>query len=59
LSWLRKALVHLALSRSTETLLKESGGEPRTVRGMTLDPRLQYLEAQSRLRAVPWDQQTP
>ena len=59
MSWLRKALVHLALSRSTETLLKESGGEPRTVRGMTLDPRLQYLEAQSRLRAVPWDQQTP
>jgi acetyl esterase/lipase len=59
LSWLRKALVHLALSRSTESLLKESGGEPRTVRGMTLDPRLQFLEAQSRLRAVPWDQQSP
>jgi acetyl esterase len=59
LSWLRKALVHLALSRSTESLLKESGGEPRTVRGMTLDPRLQFLEAQSRLRAIPWDQQSP
>jgi acetyl esterase len=59
LSWLRKALVHLALSRSSESLLKESGGEPRTVRGMTLDPRLQFLEAQSRLRALPWDQQSP
>jgi len=59
LSWLRKALVHLALSRSAETLLKASGGAPRTVRGMTLDPRLQFLEAQARLRAVPWDQQTP
>ncbi len=59
MSWLRKALVHLALSRSTESLLKASGGEPRTVRGMTLDPRLQFLEAQSRLRAIPWEQQTP
>jgi acetyl esterase/lipase len=59
LSWLRKALVHLALSRSTESLLKASGGAPRTVRGMTLDPRLQFLEAQSRERAIPWEQQTP
>ncbi len=59
MSWLRKALVHLALSRSTESLLKESGGEARVVRGMTLDPRLQFLEAQSRARAIPWDQQTP
>ncbi len=59
MSWLRKALVHLALSRSTESLLKDSGGEPRTVRGMTLDPRLQFLESQSRARAIPWDQQTP
>jgi acetyl esterase/lipase len=56
LSWLRKALVHLALSRSDEALIKASGGEPRVVRGMTLDPRMQFLEAQARLRAVPWDQ---
>jgi len=55
LSWLRKALVHLALSRSNEALVKASGGEPRTVRGMTLDPRFQFLEAQARARAIPWD----
>jgi acetyl esterase len=59
LSWLRKALVHLALSRSPETLIKASGGQPRTVRGMTLDPRLQFLEAQARAQAPAWDQQTP
>lgn len=58
MSWLRKALVHLALSRSSETLIKASGGEPRTVRGMTLDPRFQFLEAQARQRAVPWDKMT-
>lgn len=58
MSWLRKALVHLALSRSDEALIKASGGEPRTVRGMTLDPRMQFLEAQSRQRAVPWDKMT-
>lgn len=59
MSWLRKALTQLALSRSSESLIKESGGAPRTVRGMTLDPRLQFIEAQSRARAIPWDQQTP
>ena len=58
MSWLRKALVHLALSRSDEALIKASGGSPRTVRGMTLDPRMQFLEAQSRQRAIPWDQMT-
>lgn len=58
MSWLRKALVHLALSRSDEALIKASGGEPRRVRGMTLDPRMQFLEAQARQRAVPWDQMT-
>jgi acetyl esterase/lipase len=55
-SWLRKALVHLALSRSDEALINASGGSPRTVRGMTLDPRMQFLEAQARQRAIPWDQ---
>ncbi len=58
MSWLRKALAHLALSRSNAALIKASGGAPRTVRGMTLDPRLQFLEAQTRLRAVPWEEQT-
>jgi len=59
LSFLRKALVHLALSRSDEALINASGGEPRVVRGMTLDPRFQFLEAQARARAVPWENQTP
>jgi len=58
LSWLRKALVHLALSRSDEALIKASGGKPRVVRGMTLDARMQFLEAQARQRAIPWDQMT-
>ncbi|MGE0740632.1 MAG: alpha/beta hydrolase [Hyphomonadaceae bacterium] len=58
MSWLRKALVHLALARSSDALIKASGGEPRTVRGMTLDPRMQFLEYQARQRAVPWDQQS-
>ncbi|MBI3438777.1 MAG: alpha/beta hydrolase [Proteobacteria bacterium] len=59
MSFLRKALVHLALSRSDEALIQASGGSPRTVRGMTLDPRFQFLEAQARARAVPWEQQSP
>ena len=25
---------------------------------MTLDPRMQFLEAQARQRAIPWDQMT-
>ncbi|MBC7767291.1 MAG: alpha/beta hydrolase [Phycisphaerales bacterium] len=58
MSWLRKALVHFALSRSNEALVKASGGEARTVRGMTLDPRFQFVEAQARQRAVSWDRMT-
>ena len=54
MSWLRKALVHLALSRSDAALIKASGGSPREVRGMQLDPRFQFLEDQSRKRAVDW-----
>lgn len=54
MSWLRKALVHLALSRSDAALIKASGGEPRVVRGMQLDPRFQFLEDQARRRAVDW-----
>lgn len=59
MSWLRKALVHLALSRSDAALIKASGGTPRTVRGMTLDARFQFLEANARKRALSWDQATP
>ncbi len=58
MSWLRKALVHLALSRSDAALIKASGGEPRVVRGMQLDPRFQFLEDQSRKRAVDWGAMT-
>lgn len=58
MSWLRKALVHLALSRSDAALIKASGGEPRTVRGMTLDPRIQFLEYQTRLKPVDWSAMT-
>lgn len=54
MSWLRKALVHLALSRSDAALIKASGGSPRTVRGMTLDPKMQFLEYQARLKPVDW-----
>ncbi|NJO35349.1 MAG: hypothetical protein HC869_21935 [Rhodospirillales bacterium] len=60
MSWLRKMLVHLALSRSDEALIKASWW--RTAHrgaGMTLDPRMQFLEAQARQRAIPWDAMTP
>jgi acetyl esterase/lipase len=56
--WLQKLLAQFALSRSSATLINESGGAPRTVRGMTLDPRLQFLEANSRKRALAWEDQT-
>ena len=58
MSWLRKALVHLALSRSDAALVKASGGEPRTVRGMTLDPKMQFLEYQARQKPVDWSTMT-
>ena len=53
MAWLRKMLVHLALARSADALVKASGGAPREVRGFALDPRMQFLEAQSRKRATP------
>jgi acetyl esterase/lipase len=59
MSWLRKALAHLALSRPDATLVRESGGAPRVVRGMTLDARMQFLEHNARKRALPWSQVTP
>jgi len=58
LSWLRKALVHLALSRSDAALIKASGGAPRIVRDMQLDPRFQFLEDQSRKRTIDWSTMT-
>lgn len=58
-SWLQKIIVQAALARSGETLVKASGGEPRTVRGMTLDPRFQFLEYQSRQRPINWAEVTP
>lgn len=58
MSWLRKALVHLALSRSDAALIKASGGEPRVVRGMQLDPRFQFIEYQARKRGADWDKIT-
>ncbi len=54
MSWLRKALVHLALARSDEALIKASGGKARIVRGMQLDPRFQFLEDNARKRSVDW-----
>lgn len=59
MSWLRRTLAQLALSRSEAALLKASGGEPRTVRGMTLDPRFQFIEATARQRPADWDAMTP
>lgn len=55
MSWLRKTLVHFALSRSDAALIDASGGEARVVRDMTLDPRMQFLEHQARQRGVDWD----
>lgn len=59
MTWLRKALAQLALSRSADALIKASGGAPRTVRGMTLDPRFQFLENNARQRVVDWSAMTP
>jgi len=58
-SWLRKMLAHLALLRPEADLIRASGGAPRMVRGMTLDPRFQFIEAQARKRPAQWDSITP
>lgn len=58
MAWLRKALIHLALARSPDALIKASGGEPRVVRGHQLDPRMQFLEARARERALPPEELT-
>ena len=59
MSWLRKALVQLALWRSDAALVKAAGGTARSVRGMTLDPRFQFIEAQARKRGVDWASMSP
>ncbi|MES1199202.1 MAG: alpha/beta hydrolase [Pseudomonadota bacterium] len=58
MAWLRRVLAHWALARSTTALIEASGGAPREVRGMTLDPRLQFIEARARERAIPWEEMT-
>jgi acetyl esterase/lipase len=58
-SWLRKMLAHMALARPDAELLKAAGGEPHSVRGMTLDPRFQFIEAQARKRPADWETVTP
>lgn len=55
MNWLRNTLVRLALARPDAALIKAAGGEPRTVRGMTLDARMQFLEAQARKRGARID----
>lgn len=57
--WLRKALAHLALARGDAALIKASGGAPREVRGMVLDPRYQYIENVARQRMPDWSTMTP
>lgn len=59
MSLLRKILAHLALMRSDEALIKASGGVARTVREMTLEPRLQYIEAKARARGTDWNTLSP
>lgn len=59
MSWLRKFITLMVLSQPEASLIKASGGEPRTVRGITLDPRFQFIEAQARKRPVNWVTMTP
>ncbi len=59
MAWWRKALDRLAMSQSSAALIKASGGEPRTVRGMTLDPRFQFMEARARRNARSLDDVPP
>ncbi|GAN00458.1 esterase/lipase [alpha proteobacterium U9-1i] len=59
MQWLRRFIARLALSRSDAALVRATGGTPRTVRGMTLDARFQFIEDQSRKRPVDWATVTP
>lgn len=53
--WLRRIVTQLALSRSDAALIKQAGGAPRQVRGFTLEPRVQAVEAMARKRRLPED----
>jgi len=50
---LMRWLVRGMLNRPDAALVKQSGGNTRTVAGRTLDPRFQFLEAQARKRPLP------
>lgn len=50
----------MALAHSDAELIAAAGGAPRVVRGWTLDPKIQFLEAQTRfLQAAAGDQGVP
>ncbi|MGE0044862.1 MAG: alpha/beta hydrolase [Hyphomonadaceae bacterium] len=51
--FLTKMLARAAINRSDEALIRASGGSPRVAGGRTLDPRFQFIEAQSRKAAPP------
>lgn len=53
MSWVMRMLTHMALNRSDAALVKAAGGTPRTALGRTLDPRFQFIEAQSRKQPTP------
>ncbi|MGE0595958.1 MAG: alpha/beta hydrolase [Hyphomonadaceae bacterium] len=58
-SVLRKLIAHLALLRSDDALVAASGGAPRSVRGMVLDPRVQFIEQKARENPFDWEKVTP
>lgn len=47
-----RAMMHAALNRPDAELIAGAGGAPRTAGGRTLDPRFQFLEAQSKAAAA-------
>lgn len=53
--WLRRIMTQLVLSRSDAALIKQAGGAPRQIRGFTLEPRVQAVEARARRRPLPED----
>lgn len=59
MSWMRRTLAQLFLWRSSAALIRASGGTERSARGMMLDPRFQFIEAQARKRGVDWASMTP
>lgn len=57
--FIRRAIAHLALSRSDAALIKASGGTQREVRGKLLDPRFQFIENRVRESGFDWSAATP